>query len=75
VGPAEFSNYVYGAAIILVILVAPGGIAAAVAGRTGRSLRRRPRPPRPQTADSVSAAQLPSGTLRPASTNKEARQV
>lgn len=36
VGPAEFSNFVYGAAVILVILLAPGGLASLVHGRMSR---------------------------------------
>ncbi len=39
VGPAEFSNFVYGAAIVLVILVAPGGVASLFTGRGGRRRR------------------------------------
>jgi len=33
IGPAEFSNYVYGAAVIVVLLVAPGGLAVSSADR------------------------------------------
>ncbi|MDQ6849933.1 MAG: branched-chain amino acid ABC transporter permease [Actinomycetota bacterium] len=68
VGPAEFSNFVYGGAIILVILVAPGGLSAVLSGSTGR-------PPKPDPAH-------PSGPTAPSpevslekSLDKEARQV
>lgn len=45
VGPAEFSNYVYGAAIILVILLAPGGLASLINRSGWRGLPRRRRAP------------------------------
>ncbi|MDT4951142.1 MAG: branched-chain amino acid transport system permease protein [Pseudonocardiales bacterium] len=41
VGPAEFANYSYGAAIIIVILVAPGGLAGLFSGRAGRAAHAR----------------------------------
>lgn len=40
VGAAEFSKYVYGAAIVLVILVAPGGLSTLATGSTGLPGRR-----------------------------------
>ena len=90
VGPAEFANYVYGAAIILVILVAPGGLAGIVSGRSGRASRARlahrggsdsGSAAPPQDARSTSSAprgsaeQDPTGTPSSVTLNKEARHT
>jgi len=47
VGPGEFSNYVYGGLVILVIILAPGGLAGLFRGRTGRAARTRALGPEP----------------------------
>ncbi|WP_235978300.1 branched-chain amino acid ABC transporter permease [Streptomyces lycii] len=43
VGPAEAARYLYGAAIILILLRAPGGLSGLL--RAGRAARARPKPP------------------------------
>jgi branched-chain amino acid transport system permease protein len=59
VGPAEFSNYVYGAAIIVVILVAPAGISTLFGGGAAHHPRRPLRPRRPAPKPSASGEQTP----------------
>lgn len=57
--PENFADFAYGAAVILVILVAPGGLASLVtgwSGRTGRPVRRRV-PPQPTAPQSVPSHQ------------------
>lgn len=74
VGPAEFANFVYGAAIILVILVAPGGLSGLVRGMTGRA-------PKQRAADAAPGSSIDNPTEESTdksteeSTDKEARQV
>jgi branched-chain amino acid transport system permease protein len=70
VGPAEFSKYVYGAAIVLVILVAPGGLSSLVTGSTGQPGRIRRAPQQP-----VSGPPLASGDSTSDKPYEEARQV
>jgi len=65
IGPAEFSNYVYGAAIIVVLLVAPGGLAGLagrVRGSTGRRRRAEPVDVVHPEARDTDTARLPSGS-------------
>lgn len=68
IGPAEFSNFVYGAAIVLVILLAPGGLAALL--RPG---------PRKDTTDFVAPATGPPDPIaaEPSTTgdSEEARKT
>jgi branched-chain amino acid transport system permease protein len=83
VGAAEFANYSYGAAIILVILVAPGGLAGVLSGRTGRAARARAAvsgsPPGGTDPGPVSPGgdgpdeNGPTGTSSSVTVNKEAR--
>ncbi|MFN2560199.1 MAG: branched-chain amino acid ABC transporter permease [Jatrophihabitans sp.] len=65
VGAAEFANYSYGAAIVLVILVAPGGLAGVLSGRSGRAARARA---------SVSGEPPGSTVTGPASPEGDSRQ-
>jgi len=65
IGPAEFSNYVYGAAVIVVLLVAPGGLAGLagrVRGSTGRRRRAEPVDVVHPEARDTDTARLPSGS-------------
>lgn len=75
VGPAEFSNFVYGAAIVLVILLAPGGLASLVHGRFRRATPASQRPPSGPATDPANDPSPPSGPAWPAQVNKEARPV
>jgi branched-chain amino acid transport system permease protein len=70
VGAAEFSKYVYGAAIVLVILVAPGGLSTLATGSTGRPGRIRRAPQQP-----VSGSPRPSGDSTSDKPYEEAKQV
>jgi branched-chain amino acid transport system permease protein len=70
VGAAEFSKYVYGAAIVLVILVAPGGLSTLVTGSTGRPGRIRRAPQQP-----VPGSPRASGDSTSDKPYEEARQV
>ncbi|MDT4926961.1 MAG: branched-chain amino acid transport system permease protein [Pseudonocardiales bacterium] len=80
VGPAEFANYAYGAAIILVILVAPGGLAGVFSGRSGRAAHARSTvtSPSPEPNSSVGDGldrNDPTGTASSVTVNKEARHT
>lgn len=72
IGPGDFSNYVYGGAIILVLLLQPRGLAGLVNAVRERFARRpvtAPSPPmQPQQFD-------PTGSSSSVIVNKEARQV
>jgi branched-chain amino acid transport system permease protein len=70
VGAAEFSKYVYGAAIVLVILVAPGGLSTLVTGSTGRPGRTRRASQQP-----VSGSPRPSDDSTSDKPYEEAKQV
>jgi branched-chain amino acid transport system permease protein len=73
VNPGQFANYVYGGLIVLVILVAPGGLAGLFRGRTGRAAARLSATaggPTPTTEESGSHD--PTGSTSPESPNKEA---
>src|SRR2546423_961367 len=63
-GPAEVAHYVYGAAVIVVLLVAPGGLAALARGRTGRGRTGHTDPAAPSTVVPPEAAPLPTGTAQ-----------
>ncbi len=77
IGPAEFSNYVYGAMIIVVILVAPGGLAGIFSGRSRRAPAAAS--PTPTTDRSTGrdgrnrTTNDPAGHASPVTLNKEAR--
>jgi branched-chain amino acid transport system permease protein len=72
VGPAEFANYTYGAAIILVILVAPAGLAGVFSGRSGRAAHARANVTRPNPQDEPGNTKDPTGTASSVTVNKEA---
>jgi branched-chain amino acid transport system permease protein len=77
VGPAEFAKYVYGAAIILVILVAPGGLAGMLSNRSGRAAHARATvrgdtPPQPTVLDEPDTND-PTGPASSVTVQKEAR--
>jgi branched-chain amino acid transport system permease protein len=83
VGAAEFANYSYGAAIVLVILIAPGGLAGVLSGRSGRAAHARatvsgavpggtaPGPASPPGGGPDQNG--PTGTTSSVTVNKEAR--
>lgn len=81
VGPAEFANYAYGAAIVFVILVAPGGLAGSLTGRSGRLAHARATARRSGTqsgtAPTSDEAQHndPTGSASSVTVNKEAKQA
>jgi branched-chain amino acid transport system permease protein len=72
IAPADFSNYVYGGAIILVLLVQPRGLAGLVNSVRGRFTRR---PVTPDVPLTQSPQQDPTGAPPSVTVNKEARQV
>lgn len=72
VGPADFSNYVYGGAIILVLLLQPRGLAGVVNAVRERFSRRPGTPDVPLTQP---VQQDPTGPTSSVTVNKEARQV
>lgn len=80
VGAAEFAKYVYGAAIILVILVAPGGLAGLANRRSGRgaqliaSHRTTDEAPGTASGRSDESGEEPDEDRSPVMLNKEARQ-
>ncbi|MFE9993182.1 branched-chain amino acid ABC transporter permease [Streptomyces avermitilis] len=66
VGPTEASRYLYGAAIVLVLLFAPDGLSG-VARRVGAAVRRRrTAPPRTASADAASPASASPASASPA---------
>ena len=83
IGPSDFANYVYGGAIVLVILVAPGGLAGLFGGRAGRPTRPRLRNRTGAgTPGSAAAARsrdddpkAPTGSASSVMVNKEATQA
>ncbi|BAC73878.1 hypothetical protein Save01_04781 [Streptomyces avermitilis] len=72
VGPTEASRYLYGAAIVLVLLFAPDGLSG-VARRAGAAVRRRrTAPPRTASADVASPASASPASESPASASPAA---
>ncbi|MGX5181944.1 branched-chain amino acid ABC transporter permease [Streptomyces avermitilis] len=72
VGPTEASRYLYGAAIVLVLLFAPDGLSG-VARRVGAAVRRRrTAPPRTASADAASPASAPPASASPAASTPAA---
>jgi branched-chain amino acid transport system permease protein len=72
IGPADFSNYVYGGAIILVLLLQPRGLAGLVNAVRERFTRR---PVTPSAPLAESLLQDPTGPASSVTVNKEARQA
>ncbi|WP_020660868.1 branched-chain amino acid ABC transporter permease [Amycolatopsis benzoatilytica] len=70
VGPADFSNYVYGGAVILVLLLQKGGLAGLVVAVRDR-FTVRPAAPDPRTNHEPG----PTGSTSSESANKEAHQI
>ncbi|MEU1451485.1 branched-chain amino acid ABC transporter permease [Streptomyces avermitilis] len=72
VGPTEASRYLYGAAIVLVLLFAPDGLSG-VARRAGAAVRRRrTAPPRTASTDAASPASASPTSASPASASPAA---
>ena len=73
VNPGQFASYIYGGLIVLVVLVAPGGIAGFFRGRSGRAAARLRAGDRsvPSTED-PSHPHDPAGSTSPEPLNKEA---
>ncbi|MGW7045642.1 branched-chain amino acid ABC transporter permease [Streptomyces avermitilis] len=73
VGPTEASRYLYGAAIVLVLLFAPDGLSG-VARRAGAAVRRRrTAPPRTASADAASPASASPAASTPAASASDQR--
>ena len=76
VGPGEFSNYVYGGLVILVIILAPGGLAGLFRGRIGQAARTRALgsgPALDTAATDESQLHDPTGSASSVTSNKEVR--
>ncbi|MFJ9960866.1 branched-chain amino acid ABC transporter permease [Streptomyces avermitilis] len=72
VGPTEASRYLYGAAIVLVLLFAPDGLSG-VARRAGAAVRRRrTAPPRTASTDAASPASASPASASPAASTPAA---
>ncbi|MET7909506.1 branched-chain amino acid ABC transporter permease [Streptomyces avermitilis] len=72
VGPTEASRYLYGAAIVLVLLFAPDGLSG-VARRAGAAVRRRrTAPPRTASTDAASPASASPTSASPAASTPAA---
>ncbi|MFG2382315.1 branched-chain amino acid ABC transporter permease [Streptomyces avermitilis] len=72
VGPTEASRYLYGAAIVLVLLFAPDGLSG-VARRAGAAVRRRrTAPPRTASTDAASPTSASPASASPASASPAA---
>ncbi|MET8022974.1 branched-chain amino acid ABC transporter permease [Streptomyces avermitilis] len=73
VGPTEASRYLYGAAIVLVLLFAPDGLSG-VARRAGAAVRRRrTTPPHTASADAASSASASPAASTPAASASDQR--
>ncbi|MET7849237.1 branched-chain amino acid ABC transporter permease [Streptomyces avermitilis] len=73
VGPTEASRYLYGAAIVLVLLFAPDGLSG-VARRAGAAVRRRrTAPPHTASADAASSASASPAASTPAASASDQR--
>ncbi|MFF0027960.1 branched-chain amino acid ABC transporter permease [Streptomyces avermitilis] len=72
VGPTEASRYLYGAAIVLVLLFAPDGLSG-VARRAGAAVRRRrTAPPRTASTDAASPTSASPASASPAASTPAA---